>query len=193
MPILGIIASQNYPRITNSYESIATTTVGSGGQSTVTFSSIPSGFTHLQIRGILRNTAGTSSSKDLFMNFNSDTGANYRAYKILFGDGADATAAASGTSPAALDKIANANFLDDGNTASIYGAWICDILDYRNTNKYKVTRSLNGQDLNGSGRINFFSGLWMSTSAITSIDLTVEGGNNFKQYTQFALYGIKGV
>jgi hypothetical protein len=33
----------------------------------------------------------------------------------------------------------------------------------------------------------------MSTSAITSIDLTVEGGNNFKQYTQFALYGIKGV
>jgi hypothetical protein len=192
MPILGIIASQDYNRVTNSYESIATVSVGSGGQSTVSFTSIPATFTHLQIRGILRNTAGTSGSKDLFMNFNSDTGANYRAYKILFGDGTDATAAASGTSPAALDKIANANFLDDGNTASIYGAWVCDILDYRNTNKYKVTRSLNGQDLNGSGRINFFSGLWKSTSAITSIDLTVEGGNNFKQYTQFALYGIKG-
>lgn len=176
----------------SSYESIATVTVGSGGQSTVTFSSIPSGFTHLQIRGILRNTAASASSLDLFMNFNSDTGTNYRQYKIIYGDGSSAGAAASGTSTAATNKIGNAYFLNDGNTASVYGAWICDILDYRNTNKYKVTRALNGQDLNGSGRINFFSGLWMSTSAITSIDLTVEGGNNFKQYTQFALYGIKG-
>jgi hypothetical protein len=192
MPILGIIASQGRI-LPNSYESIATVTVGSGGQSTVTFSSIPATFEHLQIRGILRNTAGTSGSKDLGMNFNGDTGANYRAYKIIYGDGSSAAAAASGTSAAALNKIVNANFLDDGNTASVYGAWICDILDYRNTNKYTVTRSLNGQDLNGSGRMNFFSGLWQSTSAITSIDLTVEGGNNFKQYTQFALYGIKGV
>jgi hypothetical protein len=192
MPILGIIASQNYPRITNSYESIATVSVGSGGQSTVSFTSIPATFTHLQIRGILRNTAGTASSNDLFMNFNSDTGTNYRAYKQVGGEGTGTGfAAASGTSTAALNKIANAYFLNDGNTASVYSAWVCDILDYRNTNKYKVTRSLNGQDLNGSGSIRFFSGLWMSTSAITSIDLTVEGGNNFKQYTQFALYGVR--
>jgi len=176
----------------SSYESIATVTVGSGGQSTVTFSSIPSGFTHLQIRGILRNTANTAGSLDLFMNFNGDTGTNYRAYKQIGGTGSGSGfAAASGTSTAATNKISPAAFADDGNTASIYNGWICDILDYRNTNKYKVTRTLTGQDFNGSGAIRFFSGLWMSTSAITSIDLTVEGGNNFKQYTQFALYGIK--
>jgi hypothetical protein len=190
MPILGILASAITGNLNvNSYESIATTTVGGGGQSTVTFSSIPATFEHLQIRGILRNTAGTASSNDLFMRFNSDSGANYRAYKQIGGDGSSAFAAASGTT----NEIRNAYFLNDGNTASVYSAWICDILDYRNTNKYKVTRALNGQDLNGSGSIRFFSGLWISTSAITSIDLTVEGGNNFKQYTQFALYGIKGV
>jgi hypothetical protein len=174
------------------YESIATTTVGSGGSSTITFSSIPSGFEHLQIRSILRNASGSAGSLDLFMNFNSDTGTNYRAYKQFGGDGSSAFGAASGTSTAATDKIANAYFLNDGNTASVYSVWVCDILDYRNTNKYKVTRSFNGQDLNGSGSIRFFSGLWKSTSAITSITLTVEGSNNFKQYTQFALYGIKG-
>ena len=38
--------------VLNSYESIATVTVGAGGTSTITFSSIPTGYTHLQIRGI---------------------------------------------------------------------------------------------------------------------------------------------
>ena len=175
----------------SSYESIATVTVSSATP-TITFSSIPATFEHLQIRAILRNTSGSSGSKDLFMNFNGDTNTNYRQYKVLFGDGSSAASAASGTSTAALNKISPAHFLEDGNTASIYNAFVCDILDYRNTNKYKVTRSFTGQDLNGSGRLNLFSGLWQSTSAITSIDLTVEGGNNFKQYTQFALYGIKG-
>jgi hypothetical protein len=170
------------------YESIATVTVGSGGAATATFSSIPADYTHLQIRGILRNTASGTGSLDLYMRFNSDTGTNYRAYKQIYGDGSSAGAAASGLTTV----IGNNYFLKDGSTANVYAAWICDILDYENTNKYKVTRSLSGQDLNGGGHFKFFSGLWMSTSAITSIDLTVEGGNNFKQYTQFALYGIKG-
>jgi hypothetical protein len=127
------------------------------------------------------------------MNFNSDTGTNYRQYKVLFGDGSgSAVSAASGTSTAALNKMSPAHFLQDGNTASMYSVMICDILDYKNTNKYKVIRSLMGHDINGSGRLNIYSGLWKSTSAITSIDLTVESGSNFKQYTQFALYGIKG-
>ena len=172
----------------SSYFQIASVTVGSGGASDVTFSSISSTYTHLQIRGILRNTSGSAGSLDLFTRFNSDTAANYRNYKQIGGVGSSAFAAASGTG----NEIRNAYFLNDGNTASMYSAWVCDILDYKNTNKYKVTRALNGQDLNGSGSIRFFSGLWMSTSAITSITLTVEGGNNFKQYTQFALYGIKG-
>ena len=182
-----------YQPFTSEFESIATFTVGSGGSSSIDFTSIPSTYTHLQIRSILRNTSASASSNDLFMNFNGDTGTNYRAYKQIGGAGSGSGfSAASGTSTAALNKIANAYFLNDGNTASVYSAWICDILDYRNTNKYKVTRSLNGQDLNGSGSIRFFSGLWMSTSAITSISLTVEGGNSFKQYSQFALYGVKG-
>ena len=189
-PILGIWASQNYPRVvpdTGAMFPLGMVQVGSGGTSTVTFSSIPSTYKHLQIRSILRNTASSASSLDLFMRFNGDnSGSNYRAYKQIGGDGSSAFAAASGTT----NEIRNAYFLNNGNTANVYSAWVCDILDYANTNKNKVTRALNGQDLNGSGSIRFFSGLWMNTSAINSITLTVEGSNNFAQHTQFALYGI---
>ena len=37
---------------TSSYESIATTTVGAGGSSSISFTSIPSTYTHLQVRGL---------------------------------------------------------------------------------------------------------------------------------------------
>ena len=173
-----------------SMELIRTTTL-SASSASVEFNNIPGTYNHLQIRSILRNTGGSASSLDLFMNFNGDTNTNYRQYKVLFGDGSSATAVGSGTSTAATNKISPAYFLQDGNTAGVYSAMVCDILDYTNTNKYKVTRSLNGADVNGSGRINFVSGLWKSTSAITSIALTVEASSNFKQHTSFSLYGIK--
>ena len=51
MPILGVIASQITGHLsTNSFESIQTVTVGSGGQSSISFSSIPSTYKHLQLR-----------------------------------------------------------------------------------------------------------------------------------------------
>ena len=91
MPILGTIASgisgHLTPPDTGAMFPLGMVQVGSAGASTVTFSSIPADYTHLQIRGILRNTAATASSLDLFMNFNGDTGTNYRAYKQVGGEG----------------------------------------------------------------------------------------------------------
>ena len=40
------------------YDSIATVVVGSGGASSITFSSVPSTYKHLQIRFIARNDVG---------------------------------------------------------------------------------------------------------------------------------------
>jgi hypothetical protein len=48
-----------------------------------------------------------------------------------------------------------------------------------------------GFDANGSGYVSLGSGLWMNTAAVTSIKLSPYSGT-FVQYTQFALYGIKG-
>lgn len=174
----------------SSYESIATSTVGAGGTATITFSSIPSTYTHLQVRFIAKN-AGTGSADDFFGNisFNSDTTyTNYNNHR-LSGNGATAF---GGAIQSAGNYALLGNAINSGTgTTSIFSGGVIDILDYANTNKYKTGRSLVGNDRNGSGNIYFLSSLWMNTAAINRIDITCSGGN-FTQYSSFALYGIKG-
>jgi hypothetical protein len=177
------------PPITTSYESIATTTVGSGGSATVTFSSIPATYTHLQIRGISKNTENASNAAYDTIIFNSDTGTNYSVH-TLRGDGATVVSDAYTT---------RANMLYFGTprssagVANMFSPSIVDILDYANTSKYKTIRVLAGADVNNATGTTFglSSGSWRSTSAVTSITIGTSGFN-FAQYTQFALYGIKG-
>ena len=174
--------------IPNSYESIATVTVGGAGQNTVTFSSISASYTHLQIRWIARENTGSVSTPDenVRIRFNSDTGGNYSLHRL---NGNGSTTSADGY--ANESDVVATGFSGNSATAGIYGAGIIDILDYANTNKYKTVRLLSGVDQNGSGAVWFNSGNWRNTNAITSIELR-ESTNGFKQYTQFALYGIKG-
>ena len=185
---LGIFASANQGAAAGSFESIATVTVGAGGSSSVTFSSIPATYTHLQIRNIARTTA--SQDRDsIKLTFNSDTGSNYARHS-LWGSGS----AASAYGAASEAYVLLTDFAAASATASIYGAAITDILDYANTNKYKTVRSLGGVDLNAAVTVydGLNSGLWQNTNAITSITLTPFTGSNFAQYSHFALYGIKG-
>ena len=160
------------------YESIATTTLGSSN-ATISFTSIPATYSHLQIRGILKNSGGGTYIK---MQMNSDTGSNYSGHE-LSGDGA--TASALGYSSRTDIPIT-----PNGNTATNFAGFILDILDYANTSKYKTTRLLMGFDDNGSGRVMLDSGSWQSTSAITSISIATTAGT-FQQYSSLALYGVK--
>ena len=185
MPILGIIASSKFGDV-GDFESIATVTVGSGGSSSITFSSIPGTYAHLQIRYTARGTRA-SSYIDVRSRYNSDTGNNYYALHQVYGDGASAAAGSDSTANLLLTGYTSAA----NQSASIFGVGVIDILDYVNTNKYKTQRSLIGIDNNGSGYIILRSGLWMSTSAINTISLFPDA-DNFAQYSHFALYGIKG-
>jgi hypothetical protein len=185
-PILGIIASQDYPRVTSSYESIATTTLGTATAS-ITFSSIPATFTHLQIRLIARSTRSSGISQ-YKLNFNGDTAGNYAGH-YFFGSGGAPLVGFDGASATYIwgNPIAAAS-----NAANIFGVGIVDILDYKDTNKYKTIRALGGSDENGGGYVGFLSGVWMSSSAITSITIGEPYGANFATYTSAALYGIRG-
>ena len=182
--LLGILASSR-PAAAGDYESIATVTVGSGGSSSITFSSIPSTYAHLQIRYLARtNRADITDSID--MNFNSDTGNNY-SWHYLRGNGSIASAGA-GTST--NDILIGTTVASTGGS-NMFGAGVIDILDYSNTNKNTTARASTGEDRNGAGFFYFFSGLWMNTNAITSIVLAPTNGTSFTQYSHFALYGIK--
>lgn len=189
-PILGIIASSQIASNLTSFESIATVTVGSGGATDITFSSIPATYKHLQIRGIIRNNnSNVNDAEGLIVQYNSDTAANYSWHRLL-GNGTSATS----------DSGSSASYMytgyspTSGSTASTFAGVVIDILDYADTNKYKTQRSLNGMDTNVStnGYIFLTSGSWRSTSAISSIKLYTTTSKNFLQYSSFALYGVKG-
>ena len=167
------------------FESIATT-LGTGSSATISFSSIPATYKHLQIRFIARVT-NADTANNQFLQFNSDTGANY-SWHLIEGDGAAATS----------NGLANYNYTFAGRVsaataaAGIMGVGIIDILDYANTNKYKTIKTLSGQDRNGGGVARFDSGNWRNTAAITSIQLINSSTTNYTTDSQFALYGIKG-
>jgi hypothetical protein len=184
----GISALAGNPVI-GDFESIQTHTVGSGGATDITFTSIPSSYQHLQIR-VSGRTDRAASGDPLGIQFNGDTtNGNYYANHILEGNGSSAAASAGGTSTRlSLFRLAGATA-----GTSNFGSMIIDILDYTSTNKHKTVRSLGGNDTNGGGEIHFNSGLWFPSTiaGITSIKLFPVVGTNFAQYTHFALYGIR--
>jgi hypothetical protein len=171
--------------VASSYESIATAT-GTGSSGTITFSSIPSTFKHLQIRGIFNDSLGYST---LRIQMNGDTGSNYSWHR-LFGEPSSSASAQAQGGATQTAIIPGTNGGPTGNTEM--GAIIADFLDYGSTTKNKTVRTFSGV-ASATSAYNYVavsSGLWMSTSAITSISLFVSGAN-WRTNTTFALYGIK--
>jgi hypothetical protein len=171
--------------VTGAYESIASAS-GTGSSATITFSSIPSTFVALQLRFVGRVT-NADTADNLFLQFNSDTGSNY-SWHYLEGDGATVTAGAT----ANATKILSGRVAAATATAGIVGAGIIDIHNYASSTQNKTVRTLTGIDRNGSGNMRMDSGLWRSTSVVTSIQITNGSGTNFTTDTVIGLYGIKG-
>ena len=170
----------------SSFESIATAT-GTGSSGTITFSSIPSTYQHLQIRYIGRSDAA-AVDRTITMRFNSDSGSNY-AYHHLYGNGSTVTANGTSTTGVLIRSVTAASA-----AANVMGVGVIDIHDYASTTKNKTSRILSGLDGNTAStdyQIVLTSGLWINTSAINSITLIPSTGN-WTTTSTFALYGIKG-
>jgi hypothetical protein len=173
------------------YQSISTTTLSSATAS-ITFSSIPATYTHLQLRWILQEARATYGIDDASLQLGAgsiDTAANYSWHRLA-GDGSTATATAgTSTSNIYFDEVIATT------TGGNFAAGVVDILDYSNTNKYKTVRALLGNDFNGTlggygGRVGLYSGSWRSTGAVDTLRINNYIGN-FQQNSQIALYGIK--
>ena len=161
------------------YEPIATTTLGSA-TATVTFSSITGSYTDLVL---IINAAANTSGDDLWLRFNSDTGTNYSLTTLL----------GNGTSASSTRRSSFSRIMSDAAypTAANGFNQITNIMDYSNTTTYK-TVLIRSNNANTSQYVGATVGLWRSTSAITSIDLTIAGaGLQFASGSTFTLYGIK--
>jgi hypothetical protein len=172
--------------IPTDYESIAT---ANPSGTTVTFSSIPSTYKSLQIRGLAKDSIMNGDTLvEIGVRFNGDTGSNY-VYHSLTGNGS--TASASGVTGQAQIIVSNGN-LRELSSSSTFGASIIDVVDYASTTKNKTLRYMAGVDTNSSnGSVGLGSGLWLNTAAITSITL-FSNNTTFKAGSTWALYGIKG-
>lgn len=164
-----------------SYELISTTT-GAGSPATITFSSIPSTYKHLQLR---LATAVTSGAGGVITNLrmNGVTSASYSVH-YLEANGSSVSAVSS-TSTQQISVGWTAGYI-----SGAHGGMIIDILDYASTSKNKTIRSLAGSHTPGVPRVGLYAGAFYSTSAVDSI--TIFLGDNFATTSRFSLYGIKG-
>ena len=175
----------------NFMEPIASTLVGAGGTNSIIFNDIPQTYKNLQIRLMSRNNRA-STADTLGIQFNGDNSINNYVWQhYMYGNNGSAGAAGYGTGVNAsiyLGECPSATA-----SASIFAVSVADILDYASTSKNKTLRSFNGKEANVSaqGFVSLSSGLWLSTTPISSIKIFSNNGN-FVQYSRFSLYGIKG-
>jgi hypothetical protein len=168
---------------TNSFESIATATVTSGGSGgNVVFSSIPQTYKHLRIHILSGGTSGFNNGINMFIN--SDfTNANYWCNAM----GTNGTSAYD-DGPTQLPYIG----IFGGNNGNL-SSYICDVLNYSTTNRKKITRTMGGYiDPSGGYLYNYSMAPITSTNAITSIAFQGGGVIDFREDCRIALYGIKG-
>ena len=160
----------------STYEPIASQTLGSAA-ATVTFSSIPQGYTDLVL---VANLISTSSArvKVRVGNGSIDTGSNY-SYTILVGNG---TSASSGRESSITELNYYWNAIPSG-----WSNYIIQFQNYSNATTYKTVLGRGN-----STAVETFAnvGLWRSTSAINIIEIRANTGS-FDTGSTFSLYGIQ--
>lgn len=164
------------------FYSIASGVVDASGSTTVTFSSIPSTYSHLQIRCFVK----VSSSSNLTVQFNGSTTGYANTWTEGNGGGAPSGARETGSSYIPIYASTATN--------SSYAAFtVIDIPDYK-SGKIKNMRAMAGFDLNSTnpyGYVDLDGGVWNNTAAISSITIGLTGTSSMVQNSQIALYGIR--
>jgi len=184
MPLLTTQSAKGYgfgslvaPSISTSYVSLGSVNLASN-QTSVTFSSIPATYKHLQVRLFQRKSSGGNDA--MFMHLNGDfTNGNY-AYYAFLGDGTSGV-------QSIVDNPGIGSTRSNG-----WNTTVITIPDYASTAKVKSYQSLSGSSSQTESCIFYVGSVWDNTAAINAIRFTVGDGNPFITGSTFALYGIKG-
>lgn len=159
------------------YEPISSVTL-SIAASSITISSIPSGFTDLRL--VFNAFQPTGSGQQCLIRLNSDSGTNY---SLTYLD-------ANGSSPF-TGRLTNqtdfaAYYVPPNGTSNIITSTI-DFMSYSNININKTVLVSHGSET----YLGRYIALWRSSSAINSISARVTTGGNLQPGSSMELYGIK--
>ena len=158
--------------------------VGSGGASSVTFSSIPSTYTDIQLFLSSRSTGGTTQDY-VAVQFNASGGTAYSDKRL------EGTGSSAGSTSDTSQNVIYSAYVATGSTAtaSTFGNTSFYIPNYAGSSNKSV--SIDGVTEN-NGTVAYATltaALWANSAAITQIVFTL-GNGNFAQYSTFYLYGI---
>jgi len=171
----------------NTFSAIATTTVGAGGASSITFSSIPNIYTDLVLFLSGRSTYSNGQDCDLVeIQFNGSS-SNYSGKRLY---GITPSSKGSGSSPTNNGGVDIGAISTTSNTALTFGTVEVYITNYASTN-YKSMSAEGVQENDGNTQMEIIGNLWSSSSPITSISLVSNHLSNFVQNTTATLYGVK--
>lgn len=160
-------------------------TVGSGGQSSITFSSIPSTYTDLVLK-VSGRSSRSADRDELQVVFNS-TASSYSG-KNLIGFDSNSTASFN-SSPSTY--LAGLNISGSSATTSTFGSTEIYIPNYAgSTNKSVSVETVGENNSSTSWIVQMNAGLWSNTAAITSITLSVTSTFSFVQHSTAYLYGV---
>lgn len=148
----------------------------------VTFSAIPNTFTDLVLRVSARGDTEGAVNGRFRIEFNGDFGfTNYKSTSLV-GDGSSATSSRS------TERIL---VTMSGQTADGFGSAEVYIPNYLST--VNKPMGIFGVAESNTANVNMAAGagLYLSSSAITSVTIRQHSGTNFVSGSSFFLYGIK--
>lgn len=165
----------------NTYHVLGSTTLTAGNQATITFSAIPQTYTDLILRLSVRNST-----------------VNYGGYQIRLNGATSSNAwKALRYTNGAVDSVSRSDAIDVCNlpiSTDATNTFSCDevyIPNYTSSNyKSFYADSVRENQSSLDNVLKLAAGLYSSTSAVTSIDVTLDT-DSFKQYSVATLYGIK--
>jgi len=185
--LLGILNSQAAGAGGAGAYDLLESTVLTSSASSVSFTGLDSytDYKHLQIRYTGQSIlAGNTGLDNLQINFNSSSG-TYQNH-FLRGTG---SVVESGSQSFSYINIIQA--LTRSGATNIFSPVIIDILDFSSANKNTTVRALTGGLTSSETAVALQSGLWVDTSAVTSVELTNPNARDFATDSRFSLYGIR--
>ena len=151
--------------------------------STITFSSIPSGYTDLKLVISARGDAG-AISRSVYVTFNGSSTSYSDRY--LQGDG---SAASSGSNSGGTTKIYAGECTASTATSNTFGNQELYIPNYTGSTNKSISADAVAETNATTQYMSLVAGLWSNTAAITSITLVPSTGS-FVANSTFTLYGV---
>lgn len=156
----------------------------------LSFTSIPQTYTHLQIRGVFNK--GATGTPQMNLRINNVTTNSYTGYQYGWYYNGSANELRSWSGGTSGSAIFGPGFWGSLPTLNVAGGWIFNIADYTNSSSRKSLHSTYGY-ARATNNYEYFMGTqFLNTNdAITRLDIYTSDGSTLGNGSRVSIYGVK--